>query len=169
MSLDALADDVTKHVPRAYQEELFHIARRQNVIAALDTGSGKTFIAAMLIKSMCAMPETSSKKVIFLVPKVPLVDQQRDFLEEQTPLRIRGYKGAMGVDNWDKSTWHKEFDNADVLVMTGTRTLNICPYLHLSSLCAVAQIFKNILTHAFWAIDQVRDVAGLDFDYMRLR
>ncbi|KLO19664.1 hypothetical protein SCHPADRAFT_843134, partial [Schizopora paradoxa] len=136
MSLDALTDDVTKHVPRAYQEELFHISRRQNVIAALDTGSGKTFIAAMLIKSMCAMPGTSSKKVIFLVPKVPLVDQQRDFLEEQTPLRIRGYKGAMGVDNWDKSTWHKEFDNADVLVMT-------------------AQIFKNILTHAFWAIDKV--------------
>ncbi len=128
MSFDALStgvDEVAKQVPRAYQEELFTIARRQNVIAALDTGSGKTFIAAMLIKSICATPESSDKKVFFLVPKVPLVDQQRDFLEEQTPLRIRGYKGAMGVDNWDKATWHKEFASADVLVMTGMNNREI--------------------------------------------
>ena len=46
-------DDVLKHIPRAYQEELFLRAQRSNVIAAADTGSGKTFIAALLIKWIC--------------------------------------------------------------------------------------------------------------------
>ena len=113
-------DDVLKHIPRAYQEELFLRAQRSNVIAAADTGSGKTFIAALLIKWICALPAISSdgQKVIFLVPKVPLVDQQSDFLSAQTSLRVHGYKGAMGVDSWDKSRWRKEFSQSDVLVMT---------------------------------------------------
>jgi hypothetical protein len=38
--------------PRQYQLELFHKSLERNVIAYLDTGSGKTFIAVMLIKEM---------------------------------------------------------------------------------------------------------------------
>ena len=106
-------------VPRAYQEEIFSQACSENIIAALSTGSGKTFIAALLIKWMMAQPFTSQKKAIFLVPNVPLVDQQRDFLVKQTPLRVKGYKGAMGVDDWDKLRWEDEFSAADCLVMTG--------------------------------------------------
>jgi superfamily II DNA or RNA helicase len=35
---------------RDYQQELFERAKEQNVIAVLDTGTGKTLIAAMLIR-----------------------------------------------------------------------------------------------------------------------
>lgn len=38
--------------PRAYQYELYQKATQENVIAVLDTGSGKTLIAVMLIKDM---------------------------------------------------------------------------------------------------------------------
>ncbi|THH08707.1 hypothetical protein EW145_g2529 [Phellinidium pouzarii] len=132
----ASVDDVVSLIPRAYQEEIFEHARRANVIAALDTGSGKTFIAALLIKWALSQPSAVVKKAIFLVPKVPLVDQQRDFLAAQTPLTVRGYKGAMGVDTWDNHRWSDEFKQADCLVMT-------------------AQIFKNVLTHGYWSLEQV--------------
>ena len=37
-------------IPREYQIELFETALKSNTIIFLPTGSGKTFIAAMLIK-----------------------------------------------------------------------------------------------------------------------
>ena len=112
------SDSVAKLIPRAYQEEVFTRAQYGNIIAALDTGSGKTFIAALLIKWITSLPEVSGKKVVFLVPKVPLVDQQREFLSCQTPLEVRGYIGAMNVDSWGAARWAVEFKQADVLIMT---------------------------------------------------
>lgn len=38
--------------PRDYQTELFQRARYQNIIAVLDTGSGKTHIATLLLRHM---------------------------------------------------------------------------------------------------------------------
>jgi len=40
--------------PRKYQIELWEKAKKHNVIAVLDTGSGKTFIAVLLIKEVVA-------------------------------------------------------------------------------------------------------------------
>eukprot|EP01043_Picozoa_sp_COSAG02_P054680 COSAG02_NODE_6229_length_3711_cov_49.018549_1_plen_509_part_10 len=40
--------------PRNYQQELTQLAKSENVIAFLETGSGKTFIAVMLIKELVA-------------------------------------------------------------------------------------------------------------------
>ncbi|KAL5528914.1 hypothetical protein ACEPAG_4888 [Sanghuangporus baumii] len=135
----SLADEYIKLVPRKYQEEIFEQARSENVIAALETGSGKTLIAALLVKWMMAQPSLAGKKAIFLVPKVPLVDQQRSFLSEQTPLVVRGYTGAMGVEAWDKGRWALEFTQSDCLVMTAI----------------TAQIFKDILVHGYWTMDRV--------------
>lgn len=36
--------------PREYQLELFELAKKQNTIAVLDTGSGKTLIAVLLVR-----------------------------------------------------------------------------------------------------------------------
>jgi len=40
--------------PRPYQEKLMNLVKEQNTIIYLPTGSGKTFIAVMLIKEMSA-------------------------------------------------------------------------------------------------------------------
>ena len=113
-------EEKTKHIARAYQEEIFDRARRENVIATLDTGTGKTLIAAMLIKWALALPTSIDKKVIFLVPTVSLVYQQRTFLESQIPVRVNTYVCSMNLDGWEKSSWETEFDKSDCLVMTGT-------------------------------------------------
>lgn len=57
--------------PRQYQEEIFIRARHSNVIAVLGTGSGKTYISILLIKSITSQSHLSAGKiVVFLVPKV---------------------------------------------------------------------------------------------------
>lgn len=56
--------------PRQYQEEIFAHARHSNVIAVLGTGSGKTYISILLIKSITSQAHLSAGKiVVFLVPK----------------------------------------------------------------------------------------------------
>jgi endoribonuclease Dicer len=49
---DLLAKDQTETIkdPREYQMELFDRAKKENIIAVLDTGSGKTLIAVLLLK-----------------------------------------------------------------------------------------------------------------------
>lgn len=139
-------------LPRRYQEEIFSRAQRSNVIAALDTGSGKTYISTLLIRWIAARDAGMGKITVFLVPKVALVDQQGDFIVKQTPLRVRKFCGATAVDLADRVGWKKELDGADVLVMTGMfKYLSSTPHAQSVS----AQIFFNILTHSHWSLDKV--------------
>lgn len=48
--------------PREYQYELYLKAVEENVIAVLDTGSGKTLIAVMLIKTIAAQEREERMK-----------------------------------------------------------------------------------------------------------
>ena len=126
--------DALRLVPRAYQEEIFAHAKQENVIAALGTGSGKTLIAAMLVKYFSAQTtivfeengqDVQGKKIVFLVPSAPLVEQQRNYLEQQTPLRVRGYAGSTSVGGLDRGFWTQEFKEADVLIMTGSHIFTL--------------------------------------------
>ncbi|KAH9930958.1 uncharacterized protein B0H18DRAFT_1093485 [Fomitopsis serialis] len=132
----ALQDVSDTLLPRKYQEEIFARAQRSNVIAALDTGSGKTYISTLLIKWISARDAGLGKIIVFLVPKVALVEQQGDFIARQTPLRVTKCCGATAIDLADRVGWKKELGDTDVLVMT-------------------AQIFLNILTHSHWSLDKV--------------
>ncbi|KAI0324687.1 hypothetical protein GY45DRAFT_1364938 [Cubamyces sp. BRFM 1775] len=133
MALDQVSDAL---LPRRYQEEIFTRAQQGNVIAALDTGSGKTFISTLLIKWVAARNIGGDKITVFLVPKVALVQQQGEFISKQTTLRVRQFSGATAHDMGDREGWKKEFEDADVFVMT-------------------AQIFLNLLTHSHWSMDKV--------------
>jgi endoribonuclease Dicer len=106
-------------LPRRYQEEIFVRAQEGNIIAALDTGSGKTFISTLLMKWVASNASNSSKLIVFLVPKVPLVEQQAEFIRRQTPLRVRWCHGAHAWDLADRGAWRRQFLSADVIVMTG--------------------------------------------------
>ncbi|KAG9287939.1 hypothetical protein G9A89_017534 [Geosiphon pyriformis] len=127
---------------RKYQVELWEKSKKGNVIAVLDTGSGKTFISVLLIKDVAAeerqlrMIRRETKLTFFLVNLVPLVFQQANVIETNCDLKVKYFCGEMGVDFWSESEWRKNFENFDVLVMT-------------------AQIFLNILRHGFISLSQV--------------
>lgn len=106
-------------LPRRYQEEIFTRAQQSNVIAALDTGSGKTYISTLLIKWMATRNTGDGKIIVFLVPKVALVEQQGQFIANQTPLRVSKCYGATAIDLSDREAWKAEIEGHDVLVMTG--------------------------------------------------
>lgn len=140
-------------VPRRYQEEIFSRAQERNVIAALDTGSGKTYISTLLIKWIVTRDAGQGKICVFLVPKVALVDQQGDFITKETGLRVSKRYGSTAIDMTDRRGWRSEIEDHDVLVMTGMFLLLLVVLrLFISS---AAQIFLNILTHSHWTIDKV--------------
>ena len=112
-----------KLIPRQYQEEIFLKAQQKNVIAVLDTGSGKTLICAMLIKWISAQEKSQKKVVIFLVPKVPLVEQQSKFIANHTALRVTPVHSDVSAGVMDHGRWSNLFAESEVLVMTGKHTL----------------------------------------------
>ncbi|XP_033114296.1 endoribonuclease Dicer-like isoform X2 [Anneissia japonica] len=138
-SADASVGDTT-FTPRTYQVELLEAALKQNTIVCLQTGTGKTFIAVMLIKELAHQIrkafDEGGKRTLFLVNTVPLVNQQAEVIKKHTNLEVGKYVGAMNVDLWQKDQWLEEFQNNQVLVMT-------------------AQIFKDILQHGYMGLSKV--------------
>ncbi|XP_058762785.1 endoribonuclease Dicer homolog 2-like isoform X2 [Vicia villosa] len=110
---------------RSYQLEALDRAIRENTIVYLETGSGKTLIAIMLLRSYAHHLRKPSPYIsVFLVPKVVLVSQQAAALRNHTDLKVGMYWGDMGVDYWDEATWKKEMGKHEVLVMTPAILLN---------------------------------------------
>ena len=105
--------------PRQYQEEIFRQAQAGNRIAALDTGSGKTYIGLMLIKWIASQPQNKDKLIVFLVPRVARVEQQGNFIAANSSLRVTQKHGQNALDMADREGWAAVFATSDVLVMTG--------------------------------------------------
>jgi endoribonuclease Dicer len=101
----------------------------------LPTGSGKTFIAVMLIKELSLDNSITGKRSVFLANNVPLVQQQAKYIRENTFLNVGEYYGDCKIngkilDSWNKEIWDKEIANNEILVMS-------------------AQILVGLLTHSF--------------------
>merc|ERR1719412_862083 len=77
------------------------------------------------------------KKVVFLVPSVPLVDQQKTFISDNTALRVKSFCGADGVDDWNLKNWNNAIDSAEVLVMIHQVFLDAMNggYINLTDVC----------------------------------
>ncbi|KRZ54679.1 Endoribonuclease dcr-1, partial [Trichinella nativa] len=122
------------------KKELLECAKKENVIVTLGTGTGKTFIAVMLIREMSESVhqplKEGGKRSLFIVDKVPLVKQQAEHIRINTNLKVGEFHGALGVDCWSAKIWMEFFDKFHVLVMT-------------------AEIFRNILAHGFIKFDIV--------------
>ncbi|KAK7303573.1 hypothetical protein RJT34_14482 [Clitoria ternatea] len=104
---------------RSYQLQALEKAIRENTIVFLETGSGKTLIAIMLLRSYAHYLRKPSPFIaVFLVPTVVLVRQQAEVLRMHTDLKVGMYWGAMGVDHWQGAIWEQEIDKYEVLVMT---------------------------------------------------
>lgn len=126
--------------PRDYQLELFHAAIEDNIVACLGTGTGKTFISILLIKDLSHQIRKplseGGKRTVFLVPTVPLVDQQTKVIKKHTDLQVDGYWGEKGVDFWTGDRWEVEFEKNQVLVM-------------------VAEVYRNVVSHGFFPLSKI--------------
>ncbi|PGH14121.1 hypothetical protein AJ79_03238 [Helicocarpus griseus UAMH5409] len=112
------------HDPREYQLELFEKAKTQNIIAVLDTGSGKTLIAVLLLKHIVQIELADRARgkppriSCFLVDSVTLVYQQAAVLKANIDQNIDKFCGAMQTDLWSKDTWEKHFSKNMIIVCT---------------------------------------------------
>lgn len=70
---------------------------------------------------------------MFLVPKVTLVEQQGDFITENTPLRVIKLHGALDLSLVDREGWQAKFSRFDVFVMTGASPCSGCLPVHCST------------------------------------
>ncbi|KAF1002409.1 endoribonuclease Dicer homolog 2-like isoform X2 [Apium graveolens] len=132
-----LSDD---HFPfaRSYQLDALEMAMKQNTVVFLETGSGKTLIAIMLMRNYAhLLRKPSSSLAVFLVPTVVLVSQQAEVVEMHTDLKVGKYWGEMGVDFWNAADWKKQQDEFEVLVMT-------------------PQILLNALRHSFIKLETIK-------------
>nr|WOA03172.1 DICER-like protein 2 [Abelmoschus esculentus] len=122
----------------SYQIEAFEKAIKQNTIAYLETGSGKTLIAIMLLRSFAYLiRKPSSFYAVFLVPQVVLVKQQADDVEMHTDLKGGNFWGDMEADFWDGAKRKQEIEKYEVLVMT-------------------PQILLNGLRHSFFKLNMIK-------------
>ncbi|ROT40524.1 RNase3 domain-containing protein [Sodiomyces alkalinus F11] len=128
--------------PREYQMEIFERAKKKNIIAVLPTGSGKTLIAAMLLRH-CLEKEIADRHAgnpkrtaFFLVEKVALVNQQHAVLECNLDYPIARLCGAMLDPSWHQDDWQRQWDDHMVVVCT-------------------AAILQSCLAKSFIRIDQV--------------
>jgi endoribonuclease Dicer len=119
----------TTFVARNYQVELLEVALEENTIVCLGTGTGKTFIAVLLIKAFAYTVEKpiseGGQRIVFIVPSVALVEQQANNVKTHTSLKVGKYVGSMGVDFWDKKLWATELEKNEVVVMTAQILVNI--------------------------------------------
>ncbi|CAI4229108.1 unnamed protein product [Auanema sp. JU1783] len=133
--------------PRDYQVELLEKACQRNIIVQLGTGSGKTFIAVLLLKefSLQILPPISAggKRAFFVVDRVALVEQQAEHIQTQTLLNVGLMHGSLNNQIWSEKKKFTDFLEAhNVIVLT-------------------AQILLNLLHHAF--VD-LSSIAVLIFD-----
>ncbi|KAG8390725.1 hypothetical protein BUALT_Bualt01G0113300 [Buddleja alternifolia] len=96
---------------RSYQLEALEKALKQNTVVFFETGTGKTLIEIMLLRSYAHLLKKPSPNVaVFLVPTVVLVTQQGKAVTLHTDLKVGKYYGELGVDYWDAASWKQEKD-----------------------------------------------------------
>ncbi|KAF9870302.1 RNase3 domain protein [Colletotrichum karsti] len=136
--------DIQKTIqsPREYQIELFERAKDKNIIAVLDTGSGKTLIAALLLQHVLEK-EVEDRAIgkpkriaFFLVDKVSLVFQQHAVLECNLDHPVARFCGDMIDAMWSHEFWNQQFEEYRVVVCT-------------------AAILQKCLAHSYIRMEQI--------------
>ncbi|PVV05192.1 hypothetical protein BB560_000286 [Smittium megazygosporum] len=138
-------------VPRSYQIELFLRSIAQNTVIVLETGTGKTLIACMIIEyyglkeqyENCfeSQPNNSvgfqRKLTIFLCNTSVLVEQQGKEIKKSTSRTTYIYKSGKKHTKFSGSDWKNIFAEYEVHVMTH-------------------QIFLNCLRRGYITMDRVK-------------
>ncbi|CAD6924128.1 unnamed protein product [Tilletia controversa] len=130
---------IRKLKPRKYQLALYEQAKSHNIIACLDTGAGKTLVAVMLLQyfNEVELVRTSSQSVseartaafpqvetplrrigLFLVTRVPLVDQQAKVIVNNSNLEVTRFSGSDAHQSGTRNAWDTVRRRSDVAVAT---------------------------------------------------
>lgn len=135
--------------PRAYQAECIEVSKERNTVVCLDTGLGKTLIAVKLIDHFLRTSPT--KKILFIVPTVILVEQQARVCREQSgrSLRVVELCGNR-LEGWTNASWDKCVESSDVMVGT--------PAIFVTGL--VTHGYLNISQFALIIFDEVHNAVG---------
>ncbi|KAI1335863.1 RNase3 domain-containing protein [Xylariaceae sp. FL0016] len=128
--------------PREYQTELFELAKKKNIIAVLDTGTGKTLIAALLLRHVIAQ-ELECRKAgkrprvsFFVVDKNNLVHQQYEVLKHNLDHPVSRFSGDTFSPEYSQEFWSRQCEDNMVIVCTAA-ILHLC------------------LVHSFIRMDQI--------------
>lgn len=113
---EAIHDNI--YTPRKYQVELLEAALEHNTIVCLNTGSGKTFIAVLLIKELShQIRGEDGRRTIFLVNAASSVVQQASTVRTHSDLQVGDYMSEE-MTSWPEEMWNRELIENQVLVMT---------------------------------------------------
>ncbi|KAF9358444.1 Dicer-like protein 1 [Mortierella sp. AD094] len=118
-------------VPRAYQVEMYEKSLQSNIIAVMETGSGKTLVSVMLIKEMVrrereALRSPDERKIcFFIVNNVPLVTQQASVIRDNSKCEVIELSGPKQTKKYEKKLWDDIFEKADVVVLTAQILLDL--------------------------------------------
>ncbi|TQW00009.1 hypothetical protein V2A60_005422 [Cordyceps javanica] len=112
------APNIVSRASRAYQLEMLQKSLQENVIVAMDTGSGKTQIAILRIRAQ--LESSSDQKVVwFLAPTVLLCAQQFEAIKLEIPfISIQLVVGSDNLHTWNASTWKSLLKGTQVIVST---------------------------------------------------
>lgn len=120
--------------------EMLDESLKRNIIVAMDTGSGKTHIAILRIRSY--LESGGGKLCWLLVPSVPLGNQQFDVIRSSLPpMNIQFLSGSDNVDKW------KTQDIWDRILKLKESASTVVVSTH--------QILLDALTHGFVGIDSI--------------
>ena len=107
--------------PRPQQIEAFQRCMLHNHIVVLPTGSGKTLVAAMVMKRMVQLNPAPGRLALMIVDRLPLVEQQKEAIENYT-----GLTGACLSSETTRYSKRNLFNGfADVLVATAGALLRL--------------------------------------------
>ncbi|KAL6898701.1 hypothetical protein GGI43DRAFT_83845 [Trichoderma evansii] len=103
---------------RAYQLEMLDQSLKQNVIVAMDTGSGKTQVAVLRIKA--ELEQCDPKKIIwFITPTVSLSAQQHTVLTLQIPsVPMKMLAGNRHLPTWGQEIWNALLEQTRIVITT---------------------------------------------------
>jgi len=93
--------------PREYQKSIVETAINKNTLVVLPTGLGKTLVALFL--AIDRMEKFPLKKILFLAPTRPLIDQHLTYFKKYLPelyADMQMFTGAVSAEE-RKKLWHQ--------------------------------------------------------------
>ncbi|KAJ5616526.1 hypothetical protein N7537_001640 [Penicillium hordei] len=120
MDSTGLSSDGAAYRSRGYQLEMLESSRKENIIVAMDTGSGKTHIAILRIIHELENCDSPDKLIWFLAPTVALSLQQHEVITTHIlSVKTKVLTGLDNVDRWtEQGIWDKVLKDVRVVVST---------------------------------------------------